>query len=281
MSNIQWNCDKNAEAWITRGEDCSAEARIGDIVKAYLQAKPDVIYLQESSQLMGNLMMREINSQLKEKGMEAKYSYVSGRDTPIVYRSNLLKLVESGFWLYPVHVPGYDGEYNNGESTSYCYYVFEERATGKVFATLTTHLWWMPDDPNGLWYYPHSDEARARQLQQATNKMNEILKTYQCPVFVMGDFNAELPSKCVQTAYADGWVDVHDVCVGECDDTWGYHRCNWMEYKKFEYKSFKKAIDHMLFKSPVPITVKCFVRIMPEWFDRLSDHYPLYAEVEF
>lgn len=281
MSNNQWACEDNAEAWKARGEDSSCEARMGDIVKAYLLAMPDVICLQESTQRMGNLMMKEFNTQLKEQGVEAKYSYVSGRDTPIVYRSDLLKLKESGFFLYPESVPGLDGEFNNSESKSYAWCVFEERSSGKYFATLTTHLWWKLDDPNSRYYYPHSDDARAWQLQQGTNKMNEIMKKYNCPVFAMGDFNAEVNSKCVQTAYADGWQDVHDVCQGECDDSWGYHHCGWDNYTRFVWKPFEKAIDHMLFKSPIPVTVKRFVRIMPEWFDRLSDHYPLYAEVEF
>lgn len=282
MSNNQWNCNENAKAWIERGEDCSAQARMGKIVKAYLQDNlPDVICLQETSLLMASLMMDELKSQLQEKGIAATYTLVTGNDTPIVYRSDVLKLRESGFFLYPKNVPGFEGEFNNGDSKSYCWCVFEERATGKVFATLSTHLWWMLDDPDGPYYYPHSDEARAWQLQQATNRMNEVMAKYNCPVFAMGDFNAELPSKCVQTAYKDGWVDVHDICTGECDQSWGYHRCNWTEWKPFVWKPFEKAIDHILVKSPVPFEVKRFVRIMPAWFDPLSDHYPLYVDVEF
>lgn len=282
LSNNQWYCDENAKAWAARGEDCSAEARIPEIVKAYLTVLPDIICLQESSGKMGNLMMTEIRLQLAEKGLgDVAYAYVSGRDTPIVYRSDLLSLVESGFFLYPQDVPGFEGEFNNSESKSYCWCVFRERATSKYIAALSTHLWWKSDDPQKSYYYPHSGEARAWQLQQSTSRMNEIMRKYNCPVFVMGDFNAIANSKCVQTAYADGWQDVHDVCQGKCDNSWGYHYCSWDNYRKFEWKPFEEAIDHMLFKSPVPLTVKRFARIMPEWFDKLSDHYPLYAEIEF
>lgn len=281
LSNNQWKCDDNAEAWIARGEDCSAEARVGGLVRACLSVMPDVICLQESSQKMGFLMMREIDEQLKEKGIRAEYSYVSGRDTPIVYRSDLYKLKESGFYLYPEKIPGYDGEFNNNESKSYSWCLFEERKTGRLFAAMTTHLWWKSEDPQSTIYYPHSGEARAWQLQQAAEKMNRIMDQYACPVFLMGDFNADMNSLCVRSAYEHGWQDVHDVCVGKRDDSWGYHQCGWDTYAPFEWKPFEKSIDHILFKSPVPMTVKRFERIMPEWFDCLSDHYPLYTEVDW
>ena len=37
LSNNQWKCDGNCPAWAAKGEDCSAEARVKGLVRAYRQ----------------------------------------------------------------------------------------------------------------------------------------------------------------------------------------------------------------------------------------------------
>ena len=87
-------------------------------------------------------------------------------------------------------------------------------------------------------------------------------------------------SEALKQAYADGWTDVHDLCIGERDETNGYHSCNSEGYSRPVIKTFSEVIDHIRLKSPVPVKVLCFSRIMPEWFDPISDHYPLYTDIE-
>ena len=67
MSNNVWNRDKNAPAWEERGEDCSAPARAPLFVRIYEETRPDVIGMQE----MTNLMTRELVSGLAAKGLNA------------------------------------------------------------------------------------------------------------------------------------------------------------------------------------------------------------------
>ena len=93
MSNNQWKCDRNHDAWIAIGEDCSAEARVGGLVRSYLQVMPDVIGLQEVSIRMADLMMDKMDTVTLPDGTVARYEYISGGDTPIVYRRDKLLLI--------------------------------------------------------------------------------------------------------------------------------------------------------------------------------------------
>ena len=58
MSNNQWKCDENNDIWRAMGEDCSAEARVKGLVRAYRRILPEVMGLQEVSGRMAALMMR-------------------------------------------------------------------------------------------------------------------------------------------------------------------------------------------------------------------------------
>ena len=41
MSNNQWKCDENNDIWRAMGEDCSAEARVKGLVRAYRRILPE------------------------------------------------------------------------------------------------------------------------------------------------------------------------------------------------------------------------------------------------
>ena len=83
MSNNQWKCDTNKPAWEEKGLDCSAEGRVGGLLRAYKEVMPDVLGLQEVSVHMADLFMAELEHVALPDGTVAKYEYVSGGDTPI------------------------------------------------------------------------------------------------------------------------------------------------------------------------------------------------------
>ena len=130
MSNNQWKCDRNNDFWRERGEDCSAEARVPGMARAYLEVMPDILGLQEVSNRQAEILMDNMRHVKLDDGTEASYEYLSGRDTPIVYRRDKLKLLESGFFLYSTEVPGFEGSFNNSETKSWCWGVFEDRKDG-------------------------------------------------------------------------------------------------------------------------------------------------------
>ncbi len=279
MSNNQWKCDKNRDAWLERGEDCSAEARVGGLVRAYTSVMPDVLGLQEVSVRMAELMMARLSRVEAADGGVARYAYISGGDTPIVYRADRLKLLESGFYLYDEHIDGLEGSFNNSETKSYCFGVFEQRTTGSRFALMSTHLWWKSSNPAAGSYQPHSDEARAHQLGLASARMDELYAKYHCPCVIMGDFNAVMGSPCLKRAQAEGWAEAYDLCVGERDETRGHHPCGPNGYSRGDAGLFSGAIDHIILKNAPGAVVNSLRRIRDEWFDSISDHYPLYIDI--
>ena len=277
MSNNQWLCDANL--WHDTGDDCSAEARVGGLLRAYKEIMPDVLGLQESSERMAELMMAELKCVDLGDGKTAKYSYISGGNTPIIYRSDKYRLLESGFFLYPEHIDDIEGSFNNIESKSYCFGVFEDRNTGKRFALMTTHLWWKSSNPSSGRYQARSNEARAYQIGLASERMDRVIAKYRCPCVLMGDLNASVNSLCLERARNEGWTEVYDLCVGDRDETCGFHPCEAHGYSRGESGSFCRAIDHILIKNGEGTTVNFFRRLTHEWFDRLSDHYPLYIDL--
>ena len=281
MSNNQWKCDHNNDVWRAMGEDCSAEARVKGLVRAYKAVMPDVIGLQEVSVRMAALMMAELEEAPLPDGGAARYEYISGGDTPIVYRRDRLKLLESGFFLYDEAVPGLEGSFNNGETKSYCFGVFEERGTARRFALMSTHLWFMSSRPGPRSYRAGSNVARAYQIRLASARMDEVMAKYACPGVLMGDLNASVNSLCLDAARAEGWKEVHDLALGDRDETCGHHPCGQNGFERGEPGTFEQAIDHILLKNEGGARVNYFRRIRDEWFDRISDHYPLYIDVDF
>lgn len=277
LSNNIWKCDDNHEAWKAKGDDCSAEVRSKGFAKVYTMLKPDLIGLQESSIKMNELLM-DVLGHLPD----AKYELITGGDTPIIYRSDRLKLMQSGFFRYTEEIEGLKGSFNNWGTKSYCYGIFEEYATGKRLAFMSTHLWFMSSDPSkGGHYQAGSDVARAYQINQACDCMEAEMAKYACPGIIVGDFNAGIESKCLDAVYNRRWCDVYDTVTGQRDETCGHHYCFADGWHRSEPGCFKQAIDHIIVKGAENCKLKDMLRFEEPWYDCLSDHYPLYVTFEF
>ncbi|MBR6727865.1 MAG: hypothetical protein IKM08_06700, partial [Clostridia bacterium] len=141
MTNNIWNCDTNKPAWEAQGLDCSAEARMPGIARVYAETRPDVIGLQEASHKMVDVLMHEL---LK---LGLRYTVVWTRFTSILYRADLLELVDAEYLCYPEAFEGYEGCFNDVRSKSCNIAVFRVKESGKCFVFGNTHLWWKSDDP--------------------------------------------------------------------------------------------------------------------------------------
>lgn len=272
LSSNQWKCDYNAPAWAAMGEDCSAEARVPKLVRAYREIGADILGLQETSPHIAELMM----DLMRPDG----YDYLWGGDTPIVYRADKFSVKTSGFFRFDETVPGYPGSFNNQGTKSFTWAVLDEPNTGRRLAVCSVHLWYMTGNPERKTkpYQAYSAEARAYQITLACRKMNEVCAEFGCPGVIMGDFNCSMGSLCLNAALADGWQEVHDVSRGDRAESKGHHFCKAAGYKHEEPGVFAHAIDHMLIKFGG--TVNHFRRFMPTWFDNVSDHYPLYIDYD-
>lgn len=271
LSNNVWKCDENLPKWAERGLDCSAAARVPGLIHAYREVGADVMALQEVSRTMEALLLNA----LRPLG----YELVTGGDTPLFYRADRLKLLESGFLRFPEEVPGLEGSFNNGETKSCAWGVFETRDETKCrFAMMSVHLWWMTEERQ-----PGSDAAREWQFRLAATRLGEAMARHKCLGVIAGDFNARIGSPCLKAAADDGWTDVHDIAV-EADESKGTHPCNPDGFAPLDLTAhFPLAIDHMLVKGSPPSSrpaIPFFRRLTDDWFNPLSDHYPLWCEIE-
>ena len=228
---------------------------------------------------MEDLMLDHLRSFTAENGESVHYDLITGGDTPILYRDDKLLLIASGFFRYDEAVPGYEGCFNNSGTKSYAWGVFREIATGKMFALMSTHLWWKHEDPSDPHYQPFSAEARAYQISLAIREMNKVLAEYKCPGVIMGDFNAIMGSQCLNAVYENGWQEAHDVTTGERDETRGHHPCGDFGYIRNEPGTFAQAIDHIIIEKNSTLRVNSYLRLTDEWYDKVSDHYPVYIDV--
>ena len=275
MSTNQWACDKNTPAWEAMGADCSYSVRMPGFLKYYKETCPDVLGLQEVTAKMADKLMRLFNEE------KLPFALLWGKDTPIIYRTDRFELVDSAFLVYPEEFPGHEGCFNNSKTKSYNVGVFRIKESGKLFILMSTHLWYKNgSNPEAKSYQPFSDEARAYQLGLAMDCLDQLQSKYQCPVVVMGDMNADRAKPCIQLALSRGFSHAYDVAVEHRDEGNGHHYCFPDGYKGYTPGPAAHAIDHILVRGFGEGAVRTYDRYAPDYYMCLSDHIPVWIDVE-
>ena len=280
MSHNVWNRDTNTPEWEKLGYDCSASVRVKGILRVYEETMPDVVGMQE----MTNLMVDYIKEYFSQKGK--KYAVIWGRFTPIMYNSDKLELIDTEFGSYPEKIENWEGEFNDVKSKAWNLAVFRIKENGKIFAFATTHLWWMRNptteaDVNKHGYQPLSNEAREWQIKLLISKLKTYSQKHKCPMVLTGDFNTPYNSKPIKYALNDGFIHAHDLATDYVDETMGYHYCFCDGFKTEYYdKPFEDAIDHILVKNAPEKSVKRFERYSPNYYYPISDHSPAFIDIE-
>ena len=86
----------------------------------------------------------------------------------------------------------------------------------------------------------------------------------------------------VDAAFARGYRHAHDIATEFADERDGYHYCYPDGYKMYDNpKPFKNGIDHIIIKGEPEGFVKRFERFTPEYYMPLSDHFPVYIDIEY
>lgn len=268
-SNI-WDKPYNTQAWRELGEDCSNNVRLKNIAKVYMAYDPDVIALQEMNNYFLNYMVDKIN----ESGRHYKVAdhYVTGgayrNFTPIIYNTKTVKLLDSDS-----HVFRYA---SNSNSKSYTWGYFEEKKTGNRFIAFSTHLWWQKDKN-----YPKSSYYREKQIAEVCAKADELIQKYDCPCFIMGDLNCTSASKEYSTLTNLGYSDCYTSATKYSDNSCGKYVCNSASFSyKVSSGGYGKSIDHVASKNLKKSEVLTYDYVTPNFYGRLSDHAPLYIDVE-
>lgn len=273
MSNNQWKNDKNLPAWQERGLDCSASVRAKGFAAVFKETLPDIVGMQEVSPLMAQELMVELCK------ANLPYALLWGKDTPIIYRKDKFEVIDSDFALYTEEIDGLEGKFNNDATKSYLVTVFRDKGSKKQLVFATTHLWWMSSNPEKWHYYPFSDEAREYQIQLVAKRVNDYCKKYDCSAVLVGDFNAVADSEAVRYLLNGGYKNAHDEAIEyACSDN-GLHPCGNDGYKPYEPKDFSFAIDHIFVKNFMG-RVLCYDRYITDEYLLLSDHFPVYIDIE-
>lgn len=274
LSNNQWTCDNNLPRWAEKGLDCSTAVRSAGLARMFKDVDADIIGLQEVTAMMGRAHMQYFEER------EAGYAMLWGRDTPILYKTDKFELVDSAYRIYPTSNPGFEGSFNNAMTKSYCVAVLRSKENGKMLIFATTHLWWMDGDPEDKYYQAGSHEARAYQLGLLMDKIDEFITKYKCPAVFVGDLNARRASLALSSAFARGYIHGRDAAVEYVNPYHGYHKCDGSGFEPYFPKDGSFAIDHILVKDMPEGAVKRYDIYSEEYYMALSDHLPLWIDVE-
>ena len=275
MSNNIWWCDSNNQKWTEMGYDCSAKNRASGFMRVYSELLPDIIGLQECSAAM----CHELMTALSEKKLP--YTLIWGRDTPIIFRCDKFELLYSDALIYPEEIPQYEGCFNNAKTKSYCIAVFRTKEKGKNLIFATTHLWYKSSNPSSAYYQPFSDEARMYQVSMLIDKIEELKGIYNAPSIFVGDLNSNISSLACTHAIKCGYTHARDLSIAPADKTSGMHSCDGNGFDRvIKDGGFESSIDHIFIKGKDRISVKCYNRFCEDYYMPLSDHLPLWIDID-
>ena len=279
MGQNQWNCTNNQPKWEEKGLDCSAELRMKGHIQVFKELMPDIVGGQEVNKDMQLYFMLLCQEE------KLPYAMIWGNMTPIIYRADKFELLDTEYLLYPKTMDGYEGSFNDSNSKACNLGVFRCKESGKVFIFVTTHLWWRNGStPTYRFYQAGSDEAREYQLRLCVGLVDKYRAKYgDCPVVIAGDLNTGKGSLAHEFIEKEaGYTHAHDAAVEFATEAIGYCSCNAEgPAPKWWDSSYEKADDHIYVKGMPEGAVKRFDRYCPEYYLALSDHAPVYIDVEF
>ena len=258
MSNNVWVNDNNIDSWIEMGEDCSAEHRAKGLAACYMALMPDIINVQEMTVVMYPYVLKNMSDYGHSYAVTENIHSLN-----ILYNEKTLELVDHDYHMFTY----------GGNGKGYVWAVFKHRATGKLFASVSTHFWWMGESMRA-----GSDAWREAQAIETSDKCKEIAEKYGCPVFLGGDFNCRLSSQALKNILNNGISN----CFGDAlenDDFGSHHPCGGNGFGKGNPGTNEDAIDHLFYYNLGDCVLNAFRRTEPEFFMKLSDHYPLYVDV--
>ena len=278
MSQNQWYWSDNRPEWQELGLDSSAATRMHGHIQVFKDLMPDVVGGQEITPEM----QQYFNWYAAEEGLPG-YVMIWGNATPIIYRPEKLDLVDSEYFCYPNEIEGLPGKYNPTKGYAATLAVFRVKENGKMFIFLTTHLWFKRGNPEHPKYYPGSNEARAYQLRMAKELIEKYRKAYgDIPAVLVGDLNGGSDSEAlIPVLWEGGYLHAHDLATDYAIEDGGFNSLTTRGPGKWhEGLDYLHTFDHIIVKDFPEGAIKRFDRYMPDYYLYLSDHAPVYIDVE-
>jgi len=278
MSQNQWYWSDNRPEWQELGLDSSAATRMHGHIQVFKDLMPDVVGGQEITPEM----QQYFKFYAAEEGL-SQYALIWGNYTPIIYRSDKLELVDTEYLRYPTAIEGLPGKYNDTGSKGATVGVFRIKENGKMFIFLTTHLWFKRGNPEHPKYYPGSNEARAYQMRLAKEMIEKYRRIYgEIPTVFVGDVNAGSDYKeLLPVMWEGGYTHAHDEATDFATDDDGFNTLTTKGPGQWRHLHYlHNAYDHIIVKDFPEGSIKRFDRYMPDYYLYISDHAPVYIDVE-
>lgn len=252
------------------GNSETPDIRYSYIIKSIQTYNPGIISFQECNAYAHNNIISKL------KGYASAHTTHSGTNTkvytPIVYRTDLYKLVKSGQeWL--------DMRYTKTNTKSLAWAVFEEMSSGKKFAVVNMHgaLWVNTYPlPEGKTYDQMRAEAvqwRVDNVRQMNDRMKAILAEFpDIPCLWTGDFNFTKDSDAYKAAIGYGMKSA------EFSATESRESGTKTTHKVGSAPNAGNSIDHVFGNGKITFRVHKICRTADDL--KGSDHCPVFADVK-
>ena len=234
-----------------------AKPRAKEYVELLENYSPDVIGVQEMSDSWYCLLRNNLPS-----GYKMLYPFTSGafvRMTAVIYNSDTLNLVDSGIFAYK------NGD--NPRLRRVVWGVFEVKGTGKRFALTNTHFDLLRDGRE-----TELREVMLSQTDELSNKIYSLADEYDCPVFSTGDYNTmedtpytkdiDIPE--IYNLLSSRFVDSKFNCQNQVCGT----------EQDWDYPSY----DHIFVYGNAEVDT--FALLSYKYLSDMSDHYPVFADID-
>ena len=269
---------------------CQMITRHEYLKEIFDQKRPDVICFQETSRDKGNpnnkgksiydYMYADLTP-LYSVVCETRNDDNRGSFTPIFYRADLYKVIDSGCYRF-------NDRYDDSNNKSLSWVVFESKIDGKKFGVINCHFALFLDKYNGTFGYENETDDglgetwRQGNAQQVIDRYLEMRAEFgaDLPVIMTGDFNANPNHESYKMlANYENFADSRLVSTGPSNNeycTWHY----WGQLPtKTEVKTLK-LLDHMFVTKDV-ITVLSHEIVINGNSIKASDHCPVVCEFQF
>ncbi len=256
------------------------------LTEMYLEYLPDVIGLQECTKHSYNAGIVDM--------LASEYAMTSDRtDTPIFYRKSTVECLANGHFAFnDITNEEYAGARRQDATKGVTWAIFKVKATGKIFAVGSTHLW-----------YKHEtivdENCRAVQMKKIVEVLTNATTQFAAqndmsadsiPIMVGGDYNTRYKGNKFETMLntaAAPFVNANDLSqikATRCTSH-GYATYNEetgiYDTPKITTKDYASGLDHILAGNTDSITVKR-VGVLDELYAYLSsDHNAIFADFSF
>lgn len=230
-----------------------AGERAGGVCEILESLSPDVIGFQE----MSRKWFATIKSNTNYKFIHFFRTTLFGTMTTLAFNSKRVDLLFSGEKTFSV---GGDSRLRR-----MVWGVFSNKIDGKIFAVVNIHF--DLSKKNGTSVL--DDSFQMSQALETTRFVKEVIDALKCPVFILGDFNVKQSTiekvspvyEILDSVFYNAKKFAQNVSVGNMP------------------QSVTSKNDHVFYFGNVLIEKYCL--LSNENYDSLSDHYPIFVDVEF